>query len=148
VVAILGTSYGMIKANRALRENVDTVENAELLKEERFKPLLKDLLAGAVAHYDRFIDQHEHEQNQLIELASALDRVARISTLSGDVEKAIESRCPIRMEPLSLHRDCPMEINAPTLPRLRDLCGNARKASLHLGFSGSATCRGASGLRR
>ena len=80
-------------ANEALKETrktidkyVETVQNAELLKEERFKPLLRELLKDAMAHYINFIDNHEHDAKELYSLASHLHLVAYKSFDSGNVE--------------------------------------------------------------
>ena len=58
------------RAEQALKETrktidkyVETIQNAELLKEERFKPLMKELLNDALAHYLNFIETFTVKNN-------------------------------------------------------------------------------------
>eukprot|EP00913_Durusdinium_trenchii_P028464 g26692.t1 len=64
-----------------------------LLKEPRFKPVLKELMDEAFEHYRRFIVAHEYDTNTEIrsKLTNALGEVAYISATLGSHEAAIET---------------------------------------------------------
>lgn len=79
------------ETRRTIDKYVDTVQNAELLKDARFKPLLKVLLKDALAHYRKFIAEHKHNADMRTELASALRTVGELSSASGDKKLAVKS---------------------------------------------------------
>ena len=85
------TKASLNETRKTIDNYVKTVQNATLLKEERFKPLLKQLLKDAFTHYQNFIENHQHDETQLADLAEALFTVAKISKESGDSQMAIEA---------------------------------------------------------
>jgi tetratricopeptide (TPR) repeat protein/tRNA A-37 threonylcarbamoyl transferase component Bud32 len=75
-------------ARRAIDKYVDTVRDADLLREERFKPLLNELLADALVHYQRYIDKYANDPSSRADLARALNAVGSLSIIRGDIERA------------------------------------------------------------
>ena len=64
---------------QTLRAYVDTVGDAELLKDPRFAPLKQKLLKDALAHYQRFLARHRDDPQWALDVANALFDVALIS---------------------------------------------------------------------
>ena len=85
------TRRALAQTRESIDRYVAVVGNAELLKESRFKPLLKDLLRHALDHYKRLVATYKHNDTNIRSLAAALRQVATVSELSGDVEVAIDS---------------------------------------------------------
>ena len=94
------TAAALDRKNKALLETLDSIDayvkvvrNAKLLKEPRFKGLLKDLLKDALAHYQTFVKKHKNEQNgkMRLRIANALFEIGYISQLRGDRKAAIHA---------------------------------------------------------
>ena len=97
--ALEAKDEALTETRRTIDKYVETVQNAELLKEKRFQPLMKELLKDALAHYKRFSETHKHDDDALADLSSAVFRIAEISTTSGDTEQAIQGyRSVIEMQ--------------------------------------------------
>lgn len=77
------------QAEAAIDRYVETVGEADLLKDERFQPLRKKLLSDALRHYRTFIDSQRPESGRRRELAKAFWRVAYISWRTGSVDDAL-----------------------------------------------------------
>jgi eukaryotic-like serine/threonine-protein kinase len=77
------------EAKAAIDRYVDTVQESELLKEERFQPLRKKLLSGALGYYQTFIEAHQHDRAVRNDLAMALFKVGSISNSSGSMADAL-----------------------------------------------------------
>ncbi len=77
------------EAKAAIDRFVETVEEAELLKDERFQPLRKKLLSEALSYYQAFIDAHEHDAAARHDLATALSKVGLISGSTGSASDAV-----------------------------------------------------------
>ena len=75
-------------AKQAVDKYVETVTQADLLKEDRFKPLLKELLKDAAAFYERLMKESEGRPERLPDLASASFQVAYLGALRGSVDEA------------------------------------------------------------
>ena len=78
------------EARRAVDNYVETVGESELLREERFKPLLKRLLRDALGYYESFIEENKDNPAALSALARACMVVGRINTISGDPQQAMQ----------------------------------------------------------
>eukprot|EP00913_Durusdinium_trenchii_P023343 g21921.t1 len=83
--ALARKNQALLETEAAIDRYVQTVKEARLLKEARFKPLLKRLLADALSHYQRFIKEHQHEQDEStrVRLVKALLSIAQISEDHG-----------------------------------------------------------------
>eukprot|EP00913_Durusdinium_trenchii_P023448 g22026.t1 len=70
---------------------VETVNNAELLKDRRFKPVLKALMKNSLQHYQRFVEKHRNEQDPetRARLANAMYKIGGINQRSGSIPQAI-----------------------------------------------------------
>ncbi|HEV3025884.1 MAG TPA: protein kinase, partial [Pirellulales bacterium] len=77
------------EAKAAIDRYVETVQESELLKEERFQPLRKKLLSDALSYYQAFIEAHLHETAARHDLALALFKVGIISESSGSKRDAL-----------------------------------------------------------
>ncbi|HEV3003184.1 MAG TPA: tetratricopeptide repeat protein, partial [Pirellulales bacterium] len=77
------------EAKAAIDRYVETVQESELLKEERFQPLRKKLLSDALDYYQSFIEAHQHDSTMRRDLATALFDVGRISADSGSMADAL-----------------------------------------------------------
>ncbi|HEV3025601.1 MAG TPA: serine/threonine-protein kinase, partial [Pirellulales bacterium] len=88
-VAAAAEQQAKDKAQQAIGLLVGAVAEAELLKDERFQPLRKKLLAGALRYYQEFIRDHEHDALARRDLAKALEQVGRISHESGSADDAL-----------------------------------------------------------
>jgi len=79
------------RAMKAIDQYVETVKNSKLLKEDRFKPLIKDLLKDALGYYQAYTDEFRNDETKLVSLADKFFQIGWISNESGDQEKAIEA---------------------------------------------------------
>ncbi len=81
------------ETEQTIDQYVDTVENAELLREPRFQPLLRELLKDARAHYERYINRHgagldsEHQEK----LAQSLTKIGELNYYSGSHEESLDA---------------------------------------------------------
>lgn len=92
-LALARKDKALEETNSAIDRYIQTVKNAELLKEPRFKGLLKLLLKDALAHYRRFVDEHQGEHDEATRLRLALSQF-EIGVLSGRIgshQEAIEA---------------------------------------------------------
>lgn len=92
------------EAEAALRETeatidqyIETVENAELLREPRFQPLLKDLLQDALAHYKRYLERYDAGETDLdlehqVKLARSLGKVGQLNHSRGSHTEALQAQ--------------------------------------------------------
>eukprot|EP00913_Durusdinium_trenchii_P010893 g10222.t1 len=83
----------LLETEKSIDAYVEVVKNAELLKDPRFKPLLKDLLKEALAHYERFIEEHRDEQDEKtrVRMAQAFFEIGQICSEKGSKDKAVEA---------------------------------------------------------
>ncbi len=81
----------LAETEQTIRRWVETANNAELLREPRFRPLLKRLLQDALTHYTRFVEQHDSDQDTptRIRLAYAFFEIGKINDRSGATSEAI-----------------------------------------------------------
>ncbi len=81
----------LAETEQTIRKWVEMASNAELLREPRFKPLLKELLDDALLHYEYFVKEHDSDQDALtrIRLADAFFEIGKINDRSGDTSQAI-----------------------------------------------------------
>ncbi len=79
------------ETEQTIQRWVDTASNAQLLQDPRFKPLLIELLAEGLDHYQRFTDEHASDQDLAgrQRLAAAFYRIGKISDTSGSKPQAI-----------------------------------------------------------
>ena len=72
---------------------VEVVGTEELLQEERFRPVLKRLLAHALRQYEAYIEEHAGSQDAetRAEIARSLRGIGKIHEFSGDVEESIRA---------------------------------------------------------
>lgn len=89
--ALVAKETALKETRKTIDNYVETIQNAELLKEKRFKPLMQKLLKGALEHYERFIDEHEHSDEDQISLAKALYRVGNINEKKGNLGQGIKA---------------------------------------------------------
>jgi tetratricopeptide (TPR) repeat protein/tRNA A-37 threonylcarbamoyl transferase component Bud32 len=115
------TQQALAETRRAIDKYVETVRNAELLKDERFRPLLNALLEDALQHYQCYIDAYEHGPDDRADLAHALNIVGSLSHTSGDIERARRSYTQA-IEVLSL-----LARSDPTAVRVREELAEAYK---------------------
>ena len=76
------------EARAAIDRYVDAVFEEQFLKDDRFQPLRKKLLADALGYYKTFIESHEHDTTKRLNLAKVLSRVGSISRDTGSVSDA------------------------------------------------------------
>eukprot|EP00913_Durusdinium_trenchii_P023312 g21890.t1 len=81
----------LVETEKSIDAYVEVVKNAELLKETRFKPLLKELLKDALVHYTRFVEEHKGEQDEatLKRMEIALAEIGVINQQMGDQQQAV-----------------------------------------------------------
>ena len=77
------------EAKAAIDRYAETVQESELLKDERFQPLRKKLLSDALGYYQAFIEAHQHDAAARRDLATALFKVGLISSASGSASDAV-----------------------------------------------------------
>jgi serine/threonine protein kinase len=70
---------------------VDTVMNDELLREKRFQPTAEKLLADAVSHYKRYVEQYQHDKGSLDKVTQSLRRISLISQRCGRLNESLEA---------------------------------------------------------
>ena len=99
-VALASEQAALKRKDRALLETMDSIDayvkvvkNAKLLKDPRFKGLLRDLLKDALAHYQRFVKEHEGEEDKEIRarVVRALYDIGFISHEKGSKNEAIRA---------------------------------------------------------
>lgn len=99
-IALKGEQAALARKDKALAETesaidryVQTVRNAKLLQEPRFKGLLKLLLKDALAHYRHYVDEHKHEQDRDTQtrIANAFYEIGGISEDVGSTAEAIDA---------------------------------------------------------
>lgn len=104
------TRQALAETQATIDKYVETIRNSDLLKEERFKALRTELLHDALEHYQRFLDQHAHDDHKLAELAGALGQIVEISTDNGtyeEAESASRRRIDIYQQLLTREPDSP-----------------------------------------
>lgn len=92
-IALVEKHKALLEAEAAFDGYVKTVKNAKLLKDPRFKGLLKVLLNDALVHYQRFVDAHQDERDPVMRarLAKALYGIGIISAEKGSQDEAIRA---------------------------------------------------------
>ena len=118
-IALKNERAALLEKDKALQETlaaidryVQTVKNARLLKEPRFKDLLKLLLKDALAHYQRYVEAHRNDEGEKsrIRLAGSLHEIGYISSNKGSIDVAIrafQDARKIRRELAENHPDVP-----------------------------------------
>lgn len=98
--ALASERTALARKDKALEETltvldryVQTVKNARLLKEPHFKDLLKLLLKDALAHYQRYVEEHRDDQDDAsrIRLAKSLHEIGYISANKGSNAVAVKA---------------------------------------------------------
>lgn len=89
--ALVAESKAKDSARGAVDQYVDAVEQAELLRDERFQPLRRKLLAGALAHYQSLMREGQSDANATGRMAEAMLRIAKINLASGSNQEAAQS---------------------------------------------------------
>ncbi|MGH7193948.1 MAG: serine/threonine-protein kinase, partial [Candidatus Saccharimonadales bacterium] len=77
------------EARAAIDRYVDAVFEDQFLKDVRFQPLRKRLLSDALGYYKTFIESHEHDTSERLDLAKVLRRVGAISRDTGAMSDAV-----------------------------------------------------------
>ncbi len=89
--ALVAETEAKDQARHAIDNYVDVVTNDELLKEERFKPLMDELLADALAYYQDIIAGERDNPERFATVANATRKVAEICETHGNREAALEA---------------------------------------------------------
>jgi len=82
-------ALALIQTRKTIDNYVKTVQNAELLKDSRFRPLMKELLKDALKHYQSLINTFEMDNESLLELSDAFYQIGLINGRIGENETAM-----------------------------------------------------------
>lgn len=79
------------QAKQAIDRYVEVVQSSELLKDGRFQPLRKQLLADAVSYYQDAAQNYRDDKSHRQQLANALVEAAMINTKTGSSAEAMRA---------------------------------------------------------
>jgi serine/threonine-protein kinase len=94
--ALVSETRAKESARQAVDRYVEAVQEADLLRDERFQPLRRKLLADALRYYQTLIREHAHDAAARADLANAVWRVAQIDYESGSRAEALRGYQQVR----------------------------------------------------
>jgi len=89
--ALAQQKLALEETEATIDQYVETITNAELLREPRFQPLLKELLSDARAHYENFISRHGQgaDKAQREKSAEAVTEIGKLHQQGGSKQEAL-----------------------------------------------------------